>query len=113
MFQVSLKNPMITVQRKDKKANSADQHSTPGPIPSISQCWLVQDKGDTQWPNKPNKPNKGRRKKIIGHRMMILSSPLWRLDMEIIPRSIDIPCAHYLYNSYYLPWILRLLDIYL
>lgn len=29
---------------------------------------------------------------------MILSSPLSRLDMEIIPRSMDIPCAHYIYK---------------
>lgn len=111
MFQVSLKNPIITVQRKGKKDNSADQHSTPGPIPSISQCWLVQGREmlDAQISQRSQIKEE---KKIIGHRMMILSSPLWRLDMEIIPRSIDIPCAHYLYNSYYLPWILRFSEIY-
>lgn len=42
MFQVSLKNPMMCNKRV-KKNNSADQHSAPGSIPSISR-WLVQDR---------------------------------------------------------------------
>lgn len=44
---------------------------------------------------------------IMGHRMMILLFPALTLGHGDHPQINGYSlCAHYLYNSYYLPWIL-------